>query len=199
MGDEELTENLSEELSEEELESIFSGPLLGEEDLELHKSAYRGSSLTRLAPLSSVAISIADRKRLNVDAIADDALTEDAITEEEKLEEAKIEEPVVDVLSEEDRKYSPEDLQERIEKFKSNSKRRGSNHSLQAAGVVLSFGFTVAAVIWFFWWLAGQLVTCTGCKWIEGPMVVVGVVVGLLSGLYMLVPYAHEKSKVKKQ
>ncbi|MBQ7528372.1 AtpZ/AtpI family protein [bacterium] len=191
---EELSEELGDELSEEELKAIFSGPLLdvNDDDTEPPKVLNRKSPLNRLVPLSSVAISIADRKRLGVD----DAEIVDTAKEEniQRSDDVEVED------NREEDEDSPEALQRRIERFKSKSaQRRGGNRSLQAVGLVFSFGFTIAAVILAFWWLAGQLVNYTGWTWIEGPILIIGVVAGFFSGGYMLAPYMRERSKAENR
>lgn len=82
---------------------------------------------------------------------------------------------------------SPEALQRRIADYE-RGRRKSDSSGLQAVGFVFSFGFTVAAVILAFWWIAKYLIAWTGWTWLMAPFILAGAVFGLFLGLYMMLP-----------
>lgn len=91
---------------------------------------------------------------------------------------------------------SPEALQRRIADYE-KGRRKSDSSGLQAVGFVFSFGFTVAAVIFAFWWIAEHLIAWTGWTWLMAPFILVGAVFGLFMGLYMMLPYLRSLDRNK--
>lgn len=91
---------------------------------------------------------------------------------------------------------SPEALQLRIADYE-KGRRRLDSSGLQAVGFVFSFGFTVAAVILAFWWIAEYLVAHTGWNWLMAPFILAGAVFGLFLGIYMMLPYLRNLDRKK--
>lgn len=91
---------------------------------------------------------------------------------------------------------TPEALQKRISEYESGKKSLDSS-GLQALGFIFSFGFTVAAVVFAFWWMAEYAIAHTGWDWLMAPFILVGAIFGLFMGFYMMAPYLRNLDRKK--
>lgn len=90
---------------------------------------------------------------------------------------------------------SPEALRERIKAYQAQNKPAGM--AMHAVGMVFAFGFTIATVIVFFWWLGQKISIYTGLEWPKYACIFLGVIIGLYSGGLLLMPFMKEPKQKK--
>ena len=90
---------------------------------------------------------------------------------------------------------SPEALRERIKAYQAQNKPAGM--AMHAVGMVFTFGFTIATVIVFFWWLGQKISIYTGLEWPKYACIFLGVIIGLYSGGLLLMPFMKEPKQKK--
>ena len=90
---------------------------------------------------------------------------------------------------------SPEALRERIKAYQAQNKPAGM--AMHAVGMVFAFGFTIATVIVFFWWLGQKISIYTGLEWPKYACIFLGVIIGLYSGGLLLMPFMKEHKQKK--
>lgn len=179
-----------------QMEELLASILSPQELAQIERPKERGPSLTKRlqAMAQGASHQAANRQRdLELERSLLEKLPPQPTPEPLPKSEPKEESPRPDLKELDPR--SPEALRERIRLYQQGEARQPG--ALQAVGVVFSFGFSIAMVILFFWWLGGQVEAASGSRGLFYLCVALGIVVGLYSGFLVLRPYLIQAKRAE--